>query len=240
MTGRRSWARSSESCGCSRSGNFTRRPHASGRVSHRGPQALPVTSLRGGAPGLIRIQRRRQYPASTWQGETDAGRQTPYVRRDQALYDPRRRQAIERSHTQRLRSGRPMRRPKLARRPTGLGITRGMVSITARPAEVEDRKIPGHWKGNLVMGTRPLAVATLVERTSRYTTVIAPPDGMNPSRSPRTSHGASSTAIPPEGRGPPHVQRGAGRQRTRAQSPPAQDPRLPHSGGDLRWPPEQR
>lgn len=56
-----------------------------------------------------------------------------------SLYDPRRRQAIDRSLTQRLRSGRPMRRPKVARRPTGRGVIRGMVSITARPAEVEDR-----------------------------------------------------------------------------------------------------
>ncbi len=39
-----------------------------------------------------------------------------------------------------------MRRPKIARRPTGRGIIRGMVSITARPSEVEDRKFPGHWE----------------------------------------------------------------------------------------------
>ncbi|GGX42301.1 hypothetical protein GCM10010353_66850 [Streptomyces chryseus] len=69
-----------------------------------------------------------------------------------SLYDPRRHQAIDRSLTQRLRSGRPMRHPKIARRPTGRGIIRGMVSITARPAEVEDRKVPGHWDGDLVMG----------------------------------------------------------------------------------------
>ncbi|WP_413471163.1 hypothetical protein [Streptomyces noursei] len=46
-----------------------------------------------------------------------------------SLYDPRRRQAIDRSLTQRLRSARPMRRPKIARRPTGRGIIRGMVSM---------------------------------------------------------------------------------------------------------------
>ncbi|MEV8529425.1 IS30 family transposase [Streptomyces sp. NPDC052000] len=97
-----------------------------------------------------------------------------------SLYDPRRRQAIDRSLTQRLRSARPMRRPKLARRPPGRGIIRGMVSISDRPAEVEDRKVPGHWEGDLVMGTRPSAVATLVERTSRYTTIVALPDGIKP------------------------------------------------------------
>ncbi|MFF3246436.1 IS30 family transposase [Streptomyces sp. NPDC002870] len=95
-----------------------------------------------------------------------------------SLYDPRRRQAIDRSLTQQLRTARPMRHPKVARRPTGRGVIRGMVSISARPAEVEDRKVPGHWEGDLVMGTRPSAVATLVERTSRYTAIVALPDGI--------------------------------------------------------------
>lgn len=76
-----------------------------------------------------------------------------------SLYDPRRRQAIDRNLTQRLRSARPMRRPKIARRPSRRGIIRGMVSITARPTEVDDHKVPGHWEGDLVMGTRPSVVA---------------------------------------------------------------------------------
>ncbi|MEU5594792.1 hypothetical protein [Streptomyces sp. NPDC020298] len=71
-----------------------------------------------------------------------------------------------------------MRRPKIARRPTGRGIIRGLVSITARPAEAEDRKVPGHGEGDLVMGTRPSAVASLVERISRYTAIVALPDGI--------------------------------------------------------------
>nr|WP_238545591.1 MULTISPECIES: IS30 family transposase [Streptomyces] len=85
---------------------------------------------------------------------------------------------MDRSLTQRLRSARPMRQPKVARRPTGRGVIRGMVSISTRPAEVEDRKVPGHWEGDLVMGTRPSAVATLVERTTRYTAIVALPDGI--------------------------------------------------------------
>lgn len=71
-----------------------------------------------------------------------------------------------------------MRRPKIARWPTGRGIIRGMVCISARPAEVKSRKVPGHWEGDLVMGTRPSAVATLVERTNRYTTIVALPEGI--------------------------------------------------------------
>ncbi|MFI0156661.1 hypothetical protein [Streptomyces lydicus] len=63
-----------------------------------------------------------------------------------SLYDPRRRQAIDRSLTQQPRSARPRRRPKVARHPTGRGVFRGMMSISARSAEVEGRKVPGHWR----------------------------------------------------------------------------------------------
>lgn len=95
-----------------------------------------------------------------------------------SLYDPRRRKTIDRTLTQKLRTARPMRQPKGARRPSGRGIIRDMVSISQRPAEVEDRAVPGHWEGDLVMGTRPSAIAALVERTSRFTALVALPDGI--------------------------------------------------------------
>nr|WP_329203104.1 IS30 family transposase [Streptomyces sp. NBC_01435] len=123
------------------------------------------------SPDQISGWLRRQFPGDT---AMHISHEAIYL----SLYDPRRRQAIDRSLTQRLRSARPMRRPKIARRPTGRGIIRSMVSITDRPTEVEDRKVPGHWQGDLVMGTRPSAVATLVERTSRYTAKVALPDGI--------------------------------------------------------------
>lgn len=123
------------------------------------------------SPDQITGWLRRQFPGDT---SMQVSHETIYL----SLYAPRRRQAIDRSLTQKLWSGRPMRRPKIARRPTGRGIIRSMVSITARPAEVEDRKVPGHWEGDLVMGTRPSAVATLVERTSRYTAIVALSDSI--------------------------------------------------------------
>jgi IS30 family transposase len=86
--------------------------------------------------------------------------------------------ALRRELTAYLRSGRKMRRPRQARQKgQGRGQIRDMVMISDRPAEISDRAVPGHWEGDLLLGRRPTAIATLVERTSRYVQLVALPDG---------------------------------------------------------------
>ena len=62
------------------------------------------------------------------------------------------------------------------------GTIRDMVMISERPAEVEDRAVPGHWEGDLIMGKGNTAIGTLVDRQSRYVMVFRVPRATLPKR----------------------------------------------------------
>lgn len=86
--------------------------------------------------------------------------------------------ALRRELTVCLRSGRAQRRPRLRLERSGAGRLRDVVLISERPAEVEDRAVPGHWEGDLLIGKEARsAIGVLVERSSRFVMLLHLPHG---------------------------------------------------------------
>jgi IS30 family transposase len=103
--------------------------------------------------------------------------------------------ALRRELAQCLRTGRAYRRPKTKRAPSGKGQIVDPVMISERPAEVEDRAVPGHWEGDLLMGKRQTAIGTLVERHTRYLMLFPLPDD-NTAEAVRTALAATVQRLP--------------------------------------------
>ena len=89
----------------------------------------------------------------------------------QALY-VQGRGALRRELTACLRTGRALRVPRARTRGQGKGFVAPEILISARPAEVTDRAVPGHWEGDLILGLGSSAIGTLVERTTRFTLLL--------------------------------------------------------------------
>ena len=85
--------------------------------------------------------------------------------------------ALRKELTAHLRTKRVTRRPAGTRLPDGRGGRPGIINISQRPAEADDRAVPGHWEGDLVFGKRMSPVATLVERSTRFVMLVALPNG---------------------------------------------------------------
>lgn len=89
----------------------------------------------------------------------------------QALYIQGR-GALRRELTACLRTGRTLRVPRARVHGRGKGFVTPEILISARPPDVEDRAVPGHWEGDLILGLRSSAIGTLVERTTRFTMLL--------------------------------------------------------------------
>ena len=84
--------------------------------------------------------------------------------------------ALRSELTRCLRTGRAQRRSR--GRPAGAGELKNMVLLSERPPEAEDRAVPGHWEGDLIIGKKSVsAIATLVERQTRFIMLCRLPDG---------------------------------------------------------------
>lgn len=81
-----------------------------------------------------------------------------------------------------LRTGRALRVPRARARGRGKAFISPEVMISKRPAEADDRAVPGHWEGDLILGVQSSAIGTLVERTTRFTMLLhlPPMDGHGP------------------------------------------------------------
>jgi IS30 family transposase len=151
-----------------------------GRVASSGGHTIAGPSVRWTGRRHGRRQHRRW--ARAWSPEQIARRlpldfpDDPSMRISheaiyQALY-VQGRGALRRELTACLRTGRALRVPRARSRGRGKGFVAPEILISARPPEVADRAVPGHWEGDLIVGLRSSAIGTLVERTTRFTLLL--------------------------------------------------------------------
>ncbi len=158
--------------GCSAE-RLAARPKPAKLAQHRRLRDLVQAKLRERlSPQQVAAELRREFPdhPEMWVSH-EAIYQSIYVQGRGAL---RRELAVC------LRTGRALRRPRRQSQERRPRIP-GMVNISARPAEVEDRAVPGHWEGDLILGQRgQSAIGTLVERSTRFVMLLHLPHGYGP------------------------------------------------------------
>jgi IS30 family transposase len=97
--------------------------------------------------------------------------------------------ALRRELTACLRTGRVLRMPRARARRRGKGFVTPAIMISQRPAEANDRAVPGHWEGDLILGLGSSAIGTLVERTTRFTMLLHLPRLAGHGDGPRLKNG---------------------------------------------------
>ena len=110
----------------------------------------------------------------------------------QALY-VQGRGALKRELVACLRTGRALRVPRARTQARGKQFVSSEVMISQRPAEADDRAVPGHWEGDLILGLESSAIGTLVERTSRFTMLLHLPRMEGHGDRPREKNGPALT-----------------------------------------------
>jgi IS30 family transposase len=114
-------------------------------------------------PAQISVMLAREFPGEP---EMRVSHETIYP----AIY-VQGRGALRRELAACLRTGRALRKPR-RKADQRRGRIKDMVMISQRPAEAEDRAVPGHWEGDLIIGSRNSAIGTLVERSTRFVLLL--------------------------------------------------------------------
>ncbi|WP_434404077.1 IS30 family transposase [Sphingobium sp. DN12] len=128
-------------------------------------QAVSVKLRRKWSPEQIAGWLRRSFPK-------EPHRQVSHETIYSSLYIQAR-GVLKKELLEHLRARRTIRRSRHASlKRNGLGQIKDAVSISERPASIEDRAIPGHWEGDLIGGAKNSYIATLVERHSRYVMLV--------------------------------------------------------------------
>jgi len=172
-----------------------------GKVATPGGKAIagPTTAWKGRRHG--RRQHRRW--ARAWSPEQiahrlpvdfpdDASMRISHEAIYQALYIQGR-GALRRELTACLRTGRALRVPSERTRGRGKTFVTPEILISERPATVEDRAVPGHWEGDLILGLGSSAIGTVVERTTRFTMLLHLPPFPGRGQQPREKNGPALT-----------------------------------------------
>lgn len=148
-----------------RAGRWARRPKE-GKLAENPHLARAVIAglERHWSPQQIAARLRMEHPS-------DPSKQVSHETIYRALY-VQGRGALRKELTRALRTGRARRRPKGPNPGRGkCGMIKDMVLISERPQEVEDRAVPGHWEGDMILGPGS-QVGTLVERTTRFVMLV--------------------------------------------------------------------
>lgn len=148
----------------------------------RGPDGVVVAGPATRWKGLNKPHRQDRRWANAWSPEQIAHRLPIDFPHDEsmrisheAIYQGlyiQGRGALQRELVACLRTGRALRKPRERSRNKPQGHVSAEVVLSARPTEADDRAVPGHWEGDLIIGTGRSAIGTLVERTTRATILV--------------------------------------------------------------------